>query len=228
MNGKFYGIGVGPGDPELLTLKALRIIKASHVVAFPGKRVKDSVACQIVLQVYKELNEKVLLGITMPMTKDAAKLEASHKQAADKIEHLLKQGKQVAFLTLGDPTLYSTYLYIHKKINERGYATEIISGIPSFCAASAKLNMGLVEKAEALHIIPATYGIKEDLDLPGTKVLMKVGKNMKELKRQLIGRNMNAVMIEKCGMPDEKIYTCTEEIPEESSYYSLVIVKESI
>ncbi|RDU24533.1 precorrin-2 C(20)-methyltransferase [Anaerosacchariphilus polymeriproducens] len=228
MNGKLYGIGVGPGDPELLTLKALRIIKASHVVAFPGERMKDSVACQIVLQVYKELKEKVLIGITMPMTKDADKLEESHKEGADQIEELLKQGKQVAFLTLGDPTVYSTYLYIHKKIKERGYETEIVSGIPSFCAVSARLNIGLVEKAEALHIIPASYEIEEALDLPGTKVLMKAGKNMKEVKDQLIRRNKNAVMIEKCGMPDEKIYTSPEEIPEESSYYSLIIVKETI
>ena len=108
MNGKLFGLGVGPGDPELLTIKALRIIQESDVIAVPGNQVEDSVAYQIVKGVYKELDSKVLLPVTMPMTKDKAVLEANHEKAADDVEVCLKEGKQVAFLTLGDPTVYST------------------------------------------------------------------------------------------------------------------------
>ena len=155
MTGKLYGLGVGPGDPELLTVKALRLVKESDVIAVPGAVAEESVAYKIVKGVYGELDEKTLIPIPMPMTKDPAVLEENHRKAADTIEELLKQGKQVAFLTLGDPTVYSTYLYVHKRILERGYEVEIVSGIPSFCAVAATLNMGLVEMAEPLHVIPA-------------------------------------------------------------------------
>lgn len=226
MKAKLYGIGVGPGDPELLTLKALRVIRESDVVALPGEVPMDTVAYKIVVQAYPELAEKELLAVHMPMTKDPVKLEESHSQGAEVIANLLDQGKQVAFLTLGDPTVYSTYIYVHKRVEEAGYPVEIISGITSFCAVAAKLNIGLVEKAEPLHVVPASYQIEDSLKLPGTKVLMKAGKQMGNVKKMLIENDEEAVMIQNCGMPGEKIYRSVDEIPEDTGYYSLIIVKE--
>ena len=101
--------------------------------------------------------------------------------------------------------------------------------IPSFCAVAATLNMGLVEMAEPLHVIPATYNadtMDEVLKLPGTKVLMKTGRKMKAVRESILRSGQDAVMIEDCGMPSEKIYRSAEEIPEQSGYYSLIIVKE--
>ena len=141
----------------------------------------------------------------------------------------LKQGKNVVFLTLGDPTIYSTYLYVHKRILERGYQAEIVSGITSFCAVAARLNMGLAEMAEPLHVIPATYKAEEMdelLKLPGTKVLMKSGKRLKKVRDSILRSGQNAVMIENCGMPEEKIYASAKEIPEEAGYYTLLVVKD--
>ena len=229
MKGKLFGLGVGPGDPELLTVKALRLIKESDVIAVPGNDIQKSVAYQIVKGVYEELDEKNLIPIAMPMTKDKAVLEANHEKAANDIEAYLKEGKQVAFLTLGDPTVYSTYLYVHKRILSRGYEVEIVSGITSFCAVAARLNMGLVEMAEPLHVIPATYRAEEMdeiLKMPGTKVLMKTGSKM-QVKESIVNSGQQAVMIENCGMPDEKIYLSAEDIPEKAGYYSLIIVKEN-
>ena len=163
------------------------------------------------------------------MTKDRAALEDNHNKAADAVESYLKQGKNVVFLTLGDPTIYSTYLYVHKRILERGYQAEIVSGITSFCAVAARLNMGLAEMAEPLHVIPATYKAEEMddlLKLPGTKVLMKSGKRLKKVRDSILRSGQNAVMIENCGMPDEKIYASAKEIPEEAGYYTLLIVKD--
>ena len=131
MKGKLFGLGVGPGDPELLTLKALRLIRESEVIAVPGNNVKESVAYKIVKGAYDGLDEKELIPVAMPMTKDKKVLEANHDKAADDVEARLKEGKNVAFLTLGDPTVYSTYLYVHKRIVERGYEAEIVSGITS-------------------------------------------------------------------------------------------------
>ena len=230
MQGKLYGVGVGPGDPELLTLKALRLIKENEVIAVPGKDIQASVAYQIVKGAYEELDEKTLIPVAMPMTKDPQVLKANHDKAADQVESYLKEGKNVVFLTLGDTTVYSTYLYVHKRILERGYEAEIVSGITSFCAVAARLNMGLVEADHPLHVIPATYKAQEMdeiLKLPGTKVLMKTGKKMKQVKESIEKSGQKAVMIENCGMPSEKIYRSAEEIPEDSGYYSLIIVKEN-
>lgn len=226
MKGKLYGVGVGPGDPELLTLKAMRLIKEADIIAVPGEDPRESVAYKIVKGAWENLEEKMLLPVSMPMTKDPEKLERVHDEGAEKIRLLLEEGKQVVFLTLGDPTVYSTYLYIHKRITAMGYETEIVSGIPSFCAVAARLNTGLVEKAEQLHVIPASYQIEDALKLPGTKVLMKAGKKMKQVKEQLLLDQQEGMMIENCGMPEEKIYRSVEEIPETAGYYSLIIIKE--
>ena len=226
MKGKLYGVGIGPGDPELLTLKALRVIRESQVLALPGREPKDTVAYKIVQGACPEIEEKELLAVDMPMTKDPARLAASHDEGAAKVMEYLDRGEQVAFLTLGDPTVYSTYLYVHKRVEAAGYETEIVSGITSFCAVAARLNMGLVEKAEPLHVIPASYQIEEALKLSGTKVLMKAGKKMADVKRILKAQELPVAMIENCGMPDEKIYRSVEEIPEDAGYYSLIIVKE--
>ena len=229
MKGKLYGLGVGPGDPELLTLKALHLIRENDVIAVPGNEITKSVAYQIVKGAYDALDEKTLIPVAMPMTKDPKVLEQNHQKAADDVETWLARGVNVVFLTLGDPTVYSTYLYVHQRILARGYEAEIVSGITSFCAVAARLNMGLVEMAEPLHVIPATYEAQEMdeiLQLPGTKVLMKTGKKMKEIRESILRSGQSAVMIENCGMPEEKIYESAEAIPESSGYYSLIIVKD--
>lgn len=226
ITGKLYGIGVGPGDPELLTLKAVRIIKECDVIAVPGKEKDETVAYKIVRQAIPEIVEKKCLEIDMPMTKDKEKLAQSHTIAFEKISKVLDSGKNVAFLTLGDPCIYSTYIYVHQKVEQAGYETEIVSGIPSFCAVSARLNQGLVERNEMLHVIPSSYGIEEGMKLSGTRVLMKAGKKMGQVKEQVKKMNAQVEMIENCGMADEKIYHNVEEIPDEAGYYSLIIVKE--
>ena len=229
MSGILYGLGVGPGDPELLTLKALRLVKEAEVIALPGQVPEDTVAFKIVEGAYPELGKKELLAVPFPMSKDPEVLKSYHDAGAQKVKEVLDQGKNVVFLTLGDPTIYSTYLYVHKRILERGYQAEIVSGITSFCAVAARLNMGLAEMAEPLHVIPATYKAEEMdelLKLPGTKVLMKSGKRLKKVRDSILRSGQNAVMIENCGMPEEKIYASAKEIPEEAGYYTLLVVKD--
>jgi len=226
MKGKLYGVGVGPGDPELLTLKALRIIKGSDIIAVPGEEAQESIAFEIAKGAYPQLAQKECMAIPMPMTKDPEVLKESHEKGAARLEEVLQGGKQIDFLTLGDPSIYSTYLYVHTKLLEKGYEAEIVSGIPSFCAAAARLGIGLVEKAEPLHVIPASYQIEDALCLPGTKILMKAGRKIKEVKEQLLTMKAQGFMIENCGMENEKIYKTIEEIPENAGYYSLIIVKE--
>ncbi|MGB8451815.1 MAG: precorrin-2 C(20)-methyltransferase [Anaerocolumna sp.] len=225
MQGTLYGVGVGSGDPELLTLKAVRIIKECDIIAIPTADKDTCTAYDIVKQALPEVEGKTVLPVVMPMTKDKAKLEESHRKGAELIKGYLKKSLSVAFLTLGDPTVYSTYIYVHKIIIEDGYTAEIINGIPSFCAVAARLKEGLVENSEQLHIIPSSYSLQNALTLPGTKILMKAGKKLGEVKEQLKTSGVHAAMVENCGMEEEKVYHTLEEIPEEAGYYSLIIVR---
>ena len=228
MTGKLYGLGVGPGDPELLTLKALRLIKECDIIMAPGAEIEKSAAYRIAKEAYPEITEKEKIGVSMPMSKDPVLLKKSHEMAADQIESYLKEEKQVAFLTLGDTTVYSTYLYVHKRIIERGYEAELVSGVTSFCAAAARLCTGLAEGEQSLHVIPATFRVQqmeEILRLPGTKVLMKTGKQMAAVREALLGCGQQVMMVENCGMEGEKLYRSAREIPAEAGYYSLIIVK---
>ena len=206
MAGVLYGVGVGPGDPEYMTLKAVRLIRENEVIAVPGPVAEETVAYKIAVQAAPELADKELVPILMPMTHDRAVMEQNHDEAADTVEGYLKAGKNVVFLTLGDPTVYSTYMYVQKRIEERGYHTELVSGITSFCAAAARANISLVEWSEQLHVLPAVHKLDSELDLPGNYVLMKSGKKMGQVKEILRSSGRDVVMVENCGMDTEKVY----------------------
>lgn len=226
---KLYGLGVGPGDPELLTLKALRLIKECEIIAVPSSGQDVNIAFTIAAGAVPELAERKIMEIPMPMIRDKEKLKESHDAAARKIMDLLKDGKNVAFLTLGDPSIYSTYIYIHKRVLEAGYEAEIVPGIPSFCAVAARLNEGLTENSELLHIIPASYkGLEDAMELKGTKILMKSGKSIGKIRNMIeqSPQRWEAKMVERCGMEGERIFLSAEEIDPEASYFSIVVVKD--
>ena len=226
MKGTLIGVGVGPGDPELMTLKAVRMIRENEVIAVPGKQPKETVAYQIAVQAAPELADKTLLPLYMPMTMDAEERENNWKIAADTAEQQLEQGKNVVFLTLGDPTVYSTFSYVKKLVEEHGYQTATVSGITSFCAAAARMNVSLSEWNEPLHILRARHNLEDDLNYSGNCVLMKSGRKMDRVKQQLAQSGRDVVMVENCGMPEEKIYHGVEEIPDDAGYYSLIIARE--
>lgn len=225
MMGTMYGIGVGPGDPELMTLRAVKRLRNCQVIAIPHLDKEQCTAYQIAVQAAPEIQEKQCLCLPMPMTKDLEILNTSHENAAQAIIECLKNGEDVGFITLGDVSIYSTALYLMERVARAGYRTVPESGIPSFCAAAARLNLPLVNGAEELHVIPATYQVSDALKLPGVKVLMKTGKQMKAVKEEIRKSGAFAVMVENCGMPGEKIYHSLEEIPDDPGYYSLLIVK---
>ena len=245
MLGILYGIGTGPGEPELMTMKAVRIVKECDMIALPISNrevikepvlleagtceeeiLKGCVAYQIALPNVPEMKEKPILLTPMPMCKDKAELKALHDASGDRIAQFIREGKKVGFLTLGDPTVYSTYLYLHKRIVKKGLPAKIINGVPSFCAAAARLGIGLVENRQQLHILPASYQVDYGRNLPGTKVLMKAGRKMEQIKETLKEQRQALYMVENCGMEKEAIYTTAESVPEQASYYSLIIVKE--
>ncbi len=226
MKGILYGVGVGPGDPRLMTYLAVDTINNCPVIAVPADGKDKAVAYRIASGIVKGLDQKECLDLTTPMTKDRSVLDAAYRDAAERIVKKLEEGKDVACLTLGDPTIYSTYIYIHRLVKAMGYETKIINGIPSFCAVSARLEDSLVDRSEQLHVIPSTYGIEEALKLPGTRVFMKAASKMPLVKEVLKRHNTKCTMIENCGMPNEQVYHSINEIPDQASYYSIIVVKE--
>ena len=141
----------------------------------------------------------------------------------------LDEGKTVVFLTLGDPTIYSTYWYVHKRVAARGYAAELVPGVPSFCAAAAAMGRALCEDGEMLHIIPATHGrAEEGLALSGSKVLMKTGKSVLEVRELLRQRGElgSAALIERVGMDGQRLIENLDELEQPSGYFSIILVKE--
>ena len=132
MRGKLYGVGVGPGDSELMTLKAVRLIKECDVLVVPVKhRGENSVALDIARGAVEIPDEKIY-EVVFSMNKDLAKREADRAEATEEVKKLLDDGKNVVMVVLGDIGIYSTYSYIHKPLLEAGYEVEMVSGIPSF------------------------------------------------------------------------------------------------
>ena len=226
MKGIAYGVGVGPGDPEYMTLKACRLIRENEIIAVPGKAPQESVAYRIALGAVPELAEKTLVPVDMPMVKDRAKMDEAHREAAKRFEGYLDQGKNVVFLTLGDPTVYCTFSYIQHYLEADGYGVELVSGITSFCAAAARLGVPLVEWDEPLHVLPAVHKPEADLELPGNYVLMKSASKMAAVKEILRRSGRQVRMVENCCMDGERRFYSVDEIPDDAGYFSLIIAKE--
>jgi precorrin-2/cobalt-factor-2 C20-methyltransferase len=220
--GTLYGVGVGPGDPELLTVKAVKTLQRSDVILVPDTGKQNQVALNIVRD-YVE--GKTLHYVSTPMVRDQAVVQRAYDSCADLVCQMLEEGKQVAYITLGDPSIYSTYLYIQQRVTARGYSAEMIPGIPSFCAAAAKLNCSLCEGNEPLMILPASG---ESNPKRVNKVYMKAGRSILALQEQLRQQGVleQASLVENCGLPGERILPHFGDLQEPTGYFSLVISKE--
>lgn len=217
--GKLFGVGVGPGDPELMTLQAVRLLKACDAIAIPQRDADRCLALTIAAGAVPEIREKPLLALDMPMTRDREVREQAYAAAAAALTAVLDEGKDVAFLTLGDPTIYSTYGYVHSRVVHTGYEAAFVPGVPSFCAAAAALGEPLCLDGEALHILPRIEEAEQ-----GTRVYMKGGAaRLKQVFKAHDGLILGA---EKVGLDGERLYRSLAEIPEETSYFTLIIAKE--
>ena len=322
--GTFYGIGVGPGDPELITVKALKVIQSCPVIAAPRTGNGDMVALDIVWRTgvlaetaeiaeesdkadetlrgsmkadgaslssasadavnpndsnleeanlfnvgesgrrnpparlshrehsalcapcsctQQELTRastprsaglvpKKILAMDFTMDKDPAKRKENYRKNAEAAARYLENGMDVAMVTLGDVSLYSTVHYIANELSPRGYNIVMIPGVPSFSAAAASLAIPLAEMDAPVHIIPSVRNTSDDyLDLPGTKVLMKAGRHLHRTLDELDRRGLLDVtsLAINCGMDDEiliKKLGDDEPLPDKTGYFTTVIVRD--
>ncbi|OGW24046.1 MAG: precorrin-2 C(20)-methyltransferase [Nitrospirae bacterium GWB2_47_37] len=244
MTGKLYVIGVGPGDPELLTLKAVRVLREVPCICVPkGREEGNSLALSIVQKARIEgltLEGKEIIEAHFPMRKtrnnqesENCELDTKWQETIETVYSRLNKGIDMAFITIGDPTIYSTFFYLYDKLLELNpeLNIEIVPGVSSINTAAAKAGMSLALADEKIAILPATYteDIKETLERFDTIVLMKVHKVFGNVAKILseTGLTDKAVYISRAGMDDERIFRNIRDIKESDlDYFSLMIIKK--
>lgn len=237
MTGRFYGVGLGPGDPELITRKAARIIAEADVVAYHAGVNKNSYARTIAADLIRpgvieeELRYPVTTGVTDHPGGYAGALADFYEASASRLAAHLAAGRTVALLTEGDPLFYGSFMYMHDRLSAR-FDTEIIPGIPAFSAATAALGMPLVRQTDVLTVLPGTLGEHElAMRLADTDgaVIMKLGRTFPAVRRALAaaGRLEHAYYVERASHPQQRwLPVASMDAVEEASvpYLSLIVV----
>jgi len=230
--GKFYGIGVGPGDPEFLTVKAVRVLAGAGVVCVPRSGPdRESLALQAARPYLPAGYET--LELSFPMSRDRSILEESWRTAGEEVAVRVAAGQVVVFLTLGDPLLYSTYGYLlrYLKKHHPGLERETIPGITSFGAAAAAAGEPLAEGEESLAVLPCAYGletVERALDTFDNVVLLKVHRRLPELTALLEARGLleHALLASRVGQPGQFLSADLKSLNfDTAGYMSLIIVK---
>ena len=227
MNGRFYAVGVGPGDFEYMTLKAVRALCEADVIAVPVKKSGESSTALEITKKAVDLSGKRIEEVEFIMSRDRSVRLNSREKAAEKIAALLSDGKTVAMITLGDVSIYSTCSYVNERIGNMGYDTEIISGVPSFCAAAAAAGVSLCEENETLAVIPAqSEKLESVIDSFDNIVIMKAGKSIDKIYDCLKEHNLlnNAFTACRVGMDGGGIGKFNRE---DYGYFTTVIVKKN-
>ncbi|MDD3753211.1 MAG: precorrin-2 C(20)-methyltransferase [Methanobacterium sp.] len=225
--GKLIGLGVGPGDSELLTVKGIKTLKSVPVICAPkSSKNKPSLALSIVQNILNERKDDyVLIEPLFPMIEDKKALENYWKGAAQLVMDELEEGKDVSFITLGDPSIYSTFSYIAQIIRDEGYDVEMIPGITSFTSCAASAGITLSEKDEIVIIVPKVdQRLEEILEHADTAVIMKTSRHS-EMLEEIINKDSRVkkiISVQNCGMDDEKIFN---GFAKKGKYLSTTIVK---
>ena len=230
--GTLYGIGVGPGDPELISFKGVRILDRVPVVAFPaGMGGKPGIAEQIVADWLKP--EQIRLPLQFPYVRDETVLRQAWQEAADRTWDYLQKGEDVAFVSEGDVSFYSTFTYLAQTLQQQHPAVpvETIPGICSPMAAAAELGIPLTVTSQRLAILPALYNIAEldaALDWADVVVLMKVSSVYEAVWQQLQRRGLldRSDIVERATHPQQVLYRGLRDRPHlQLPYFSLLVIR---
>lgn len=234
MAGKIYAVGVGPGDPELLTRKGERIIRSADVICTPTGQADAASYALSIVEEFIDRNRQEIVVQLFPMTKDEEALGSFWDGAADEVIRKVDEGKSVVFITIGDPCIYSTFLYIFRIISEKrgDIPVEIIPGISSINASAAAALVPLGIAGERIAILPATYEadeLRKTLGEFDTVVLMKVSRVFDQVYSLLkeLGRDKSSVFIRRVGSREEEVVTdIATLVGKKLDYLSMLIVRK--
>jgi precorrin-8X/cobalt-precorrin-8 methylmutase len=226
--GKLYGIGIGPGDPGLMTLRSKQILdRVRHIIAPVKKEGEDGTALKIISRNI-DIDRKQVHKLIFPMEGGREQFEEYGRAAGDSVIKILERGEDVAMITLGDVSVYSTYMYLNGYVAGRGFETEVIPGITSFTNAAALAKMPLMLGEEGLVVMPAakTGALNEILDMFENVVIMKAGKAMRKIADVMDARGIpqeNAVVVSRAGMDGE--YIGPIDTGRDFNYFTTVLLK---
>lgn len=225
-NGILYGVSTGPGDPELMTIKAAKVLEQARVIATPRTKNGNTIALDIASSVV-DMAGKIIVYLDFPMSKEESVLIANYQRQAAIIIDYLRDGHDVAMLNIGDASLYSTFSYIRDIVVGNGFSSVVIPGVNSFSASAAVLGISLTKKNLPLTVIPGQYEeLDNALSKPGTKVIMKPASQMADIVKLLSERHLleNSYAVCNCGLPEEMIYDELTKVPTRGSYLITIIV----
>ncbi len=225
MTGRLYGISLGPGDPELMTLKAARLIAGASVVAYPALPEGESFARAIAADLVAPDTREIRMDI--PMTTERAPAQAAYDRNAARIAAELDAGRDVAVLCEGDAFFYGSFMYLFARLSGT-YAVEIVPGVTSVTACAASALLPLAARNERVTVLPGPLPedeLKARIEGAETVVLMKVGRHIGKIRRvfQALGLAEHAVYVERASLPEQRILPL-EKAPDPAPYFSMILL----
>ncbi|MEK4854426.1 precorrin-2 C(20)-methyltransferase [Paenibacillus sp. FSL H7-0756] len=232
--GTLYGVGVGPGDPELITLKACRLLRECPVIAYPATKKGGKSYAYEIIELHVDPQDKIMLGLVFPMTKDPELLAGGWTRTVELCWAELRQGRDVAFVTEGDPNLFSTFIHLSRLMQELHPGVPVVSvpGISSVLGAAAALEQPLADGNQRVGIIPATddrEALREALLHHDTVVFLKVAKVLDLVLDVLeeLGLSGRASVVTKVTSPYETVWRDARDLRgKEVEYLSLMVVSK--
>ncbi len=232
--GTLYGVGVGPGDPELVTVKAYRLMETSPVIAYPNKRMGGKSYALEIVELYVDPTEKTMLGLVFPMTKDEDVLQRHWADTVAKVWSYLSEGQDVVFVTEGDPMLYSTFIHMSRLMRQEYPEVSVVSvpGVSSVNAAASRLGVPLADGDEVVAIVPANRdmpAMREALLTHDCVVFLKVAKVLDDMialltDLQLVDKAMVCTKVTSSG---ERVWQNVRELQGASlNYLTLMVVRK--
>jgi precorrin-2/cobalt-factor-2 C20-methyltransferase len=226
MTGTLYGVGVGPGDPELITLKALRILRAAPVLAYPAPETGDSFA-RIIAAPHLPAGQ-IEISIRMPFVTERFPVQEVYDRAAEEIGGHLAAGRDVAVLCEGDPLFYGSFMYLFGRMAER-FPVEVVPGVSSLTACSAALGAPLVARNDVLTVLPAPLPaelLRARLALTDAAAIMKLGRHFPKVRAVLdeLDLTRRARYIERATLNNQRILPLDQVETDAVPYFSMILV----
>lgn len=223
--GKLYGVGLGPGDPDLMTLRAHRLISNAQVVAYPALAGGDSFARAIAADVIPKMAQEIVMDV--PMTVERGPAQAAYDLGAAEIAAALSEGQDVVCLCEGDPFFYGSFMYLFARLSDQ-FEVEVVPGVTSITTCAARAGVPLAARNERLTVLPGPLPedeLQARIEGAESVAIMKVGRHLAKIRKVIDGLGLTdkAIYIERASLPQEVVCPLSEA-PEKAPYFSMILL----